>query len=96
MKTQAYMPLSFGPVQSMIPTILMALVTFFVAAYGLAFLASMGDAPQITQPAVIAPIAAPAPLCFDHSREWIAAHGAPQGCPTDPMAYSPASSFRVH
>lgn len=96
MKTQAYLPLSFGPVQSMIPTILMALVTFFVAAYGLALLATIGSGPQIPQPAVTARVVAPAPLCFDHSREWIAANGAPQGCPTDAAAYSPASTFRVH
>lgn len=96
MKTQAYLPLSFGPIQSMIPSILGALITFSVAAYGLAFLASMGDGPQIPQPAVTTVIAGPAPLCFDHSREWIIANGAPQGCPTDATAYSPASSFRVH
>lgn len=95
MKTQAYLPLSFGPVQSMIPSILGALIAFSVAAYGLAFLAAMGSGPQITQPAVSAPVAAPAPLCFDHSREWVASHGALQGCPTDPMAYSPAAAFRV-
>jgi hypothetical protein len=96
MKTQAYLPLSFGPIQSAIPSILVALLAFSVGAFGLAHLAAIGSAPNLQQPAVTAPVAAPAPLCFDHSREWVASHGAQEGCPTDPMAYSPAAAFRVH
>jgi hypothetical protein len=95
MKTQTYLPLSFGPIQSAIPAIFVALLTLSVGAFGLAYLAAMGSAPDLQQPAVTAPVAAPAPLCFDHSREWVAANGAQQGCPTDPMAYSPAAAFRV-
>lgn len=33
--------------------------------------------------------AALAPICFNHSREWIAANGAPAGCPTALSAYNP-------
>lgn len=33
------------------------------------------------------------PLCFDHSRQWVAAHGAPDPtCPSDPAAYGVAKS----
>ncbi|WP_233842246.1 hypothetical protein [Dyella sp. 2HG41-7] len=38
---------------------------------------------------VMAP--APAPLCFDRTREQVIAQGAEAGCPTDPMAYHPAT-----
>lgn len=33
------------------------------------------------------------PLCFDHSRQWVEAHGAPDPtCPSDPAAYGLAKS----
>jgi len=46
---------------------------------------------QPTSPAVTFQVAALAPVCFDHTREQVQAQGAPQGCPTDPMAYHPAT-----
>ncbi len=36
-------------------------------------------------------VAQPAPLCFDRTREQVQAQGAEAGCPTDPMAYHPAT-----
>lgn len=40
-------------------------------------------------------VAQPAPLCFDRTREQVIAQGAEAGCPTDPMAYKPATLHQV-
>jgi hypothetical protein len=40
---------------------------------------------------IAAPAPAPAPLCWNRTREQVEAEGAEAGCPTDPMAYRPAT-----
>ena len=52
---------------------------------------------QPNPPPVTAPVlmAQPAPLCFDRTREQVQAQGAEAGCPTDPMAYRPATLRQV-
>lgn len=93
MKTQAYLPLNNNPATSIFPLLLLALLTLSFCVFGMGLLAYSTKV-NTTAPVVVqAPT--PAPICFDHSREFIAAHGAPEGCPTDSMAYRPAALFRV-
>lgn len=36
------------------------------------------------------------PNCFAHTREQVESEGAPQGCPTDPMAYHRATLRQIN
>lgn len=49
--------------------------------------------PPIASQILVSP---PPPVCFDHTREQVQAEGAPQGCPTDPMAYHRATLRQIN
>lgn len=75
----------------------LALVTLLsVGAWSLfSSLPAYGGQPT-PQPTVQFAVPAPAPMCFNLTREQVQAQGAEPGCPADLMAYRPATLHQVN
>lgn len=79
---------------SMLETFLgLCLITLLSAGAWSLFASMPAYGGQPTPPPVTTIIAAPAPapLCWNRTREQVQAQGAEAGCPTDPMAYRPGT-----
>ncbi|BFI96294.1 MAG: hypothetical protein RSP_18040 [Rhodanobacter sp.] len=83
---------------SMLETFLgLALVTLLSAGAWSLFSSLPAYGGQSTPPPTVQfAVPAPAPMCFNLTREQVQAQGAEPGCPTDPMSYRPATLHQVN